>query len=119
MLFNVIIVSRLNHNLTSGVAFDGELSRIGHGKGYYDSFIEKYIERSAALDFPRPLLCLYLYSEFVCLTWMFRQSFDSLGALALREQIIPAGTIPMAGHDHKMDVIMTADGLISSPSATQ
>lgn len=50
---------------------------------------------------------------------MLWQLFDSLGALALREQIIPAGTIPMAGHDHKMDAIMTADGLISSPSATQ
>lgn len=44
---------------------------------------------------------------------------NPLGALALREQITPAGRIPMAEHDRKMDAILTVDGLISSSSMTQ
>lgn len=37
-------------------------------------------------------------------------------ALALREQIIPPGEVPLGEYDRKMDMIVTADGFISGES---
>lgn len=36
-----------------GVAFDATMSRLGHGKGYYDSFLSKY-----TADHSKPFLGL-------------------------------------------------------------
>ena len=33
-------------------------------------------------------------------------------ALALREQVLPAGEIPMAEHDRTMDAIATPEGIL-------
>jgi len=72
--------------LVPGVAFDGSLSRLGHGKGYYDRFITNYAAKR-----PRPLLV----------------------ALALRQQIID-GEVPMGEHDWKMDMVVGPDGIIGA-----
>ena len=40
---------------SSGVAFDRSLSRLGHGKGYYDRFISSY----AASGRNKPLLGIF------------------------------------------------------------
>ena len=34
-------------------------------------------------------------------------------ALALREQMLPIGKIPMVSHDRRMDAIITEDGIAS------
>jgi len=70
--------------LVPGVAFDRSLSRLGHGKGYYDRFITNYTAKR-----PRPLLV----------------------ALALRQQIID-GEVPMSEYDWKMDMVVGPDGII-------
>ncbi|KAF8068929.1 5-formyltetrahydrofolate cyclo-ligase [Lyophyllum atratum] len=72
--------------LLPGVAFDRSLSRLGHGKGYYDRFITSY----SSTGRPRPLLV----------------------ALALREQVLDDSTVPMADHDWKMDLIVTPDEVL-------
>ena len=47
--------------LLAGVAFDSSLSRLGHGKGYYDHFISSYV---SAAKRPRPLLGNSLLRSF-------------------------------------------------------
>lgn len=73
--------------LLPGVAFDRSLSRLGHGKGYYDRFISRYTSLAGR---QRPLLV----------------------ALALREQVLEDGQVPTADHDWKMDLIVSPDGVI-------
>ncbi|KAL1746028.1 hypothetical protein HDZ31DRAFT_81530 [Schizophyllum fasciatum] len=76
--------------LVPGVAFDRSMSRLGHGKGYYDKFISTYVEAGNK----RPLLV----------------------ALALREQICDNAAVPITPHDWKMDMIVTPDEVIRSES---
>jgi len=82
--------SNLDLIIVPGVAFDRSLSRLGHGKGYYDRFITSY--RSSA-GRSRPLLV----------------------ALALRQQLLERGQVPMLDHDWKMDMIITPDEVITAP----
>lgn len=74
--------------LLPGVAFDKSLSRLGHGKGYYDHFITAY----SSTGRPRPLLV----------------------ALALREQFLEGSQVPVGDRDWKMDLIVTPDGIFGS-----
>ncbi|KAL5499038.1 hypothetical protein ACEPAH_1556 [Sanghuangporus vaninii] len=71
--------------IVPGVAFDETLCRLGHGKGYYDVFIDTY---SSTRHHP------------------------TLLALSLREQILPVGQIPILEHDRKMHAVATPNGII-------
>ncbi|OCH88420.1 5-formyltetrahydrofolate cyclo-ligase [Obba rivulosa] len=83
--------------LVPGVAFDRSLSRLGHGKGYYDRFINAYTSPGTGGTRKKPLLV----------------------ALALREQVLEAGQVPTAAHDWKMDVIVSPDGIIGVEEAAR
>ncbi|KAG2139363.1 hypothetical protein BD769DRAFT_1350846 [Suillus cothurnatus] len=78
--------------LVPGVAFDRSLSRLGHGKGYYDRFITSY---SSSTGRSKPLLV----------------------ALALEQQLLEHGQVPMFDHDWKMDMIITPNKVITAPQA--
>ncbi|KAG1823373.1 uncharacterized protein BJ212DRAFT_675465 [Suillus subaureus] len=82
--------SNLDLILVPGVAFDRSLSRLGHGKGYYDRFITSY---SSSTGRSKPLLV----------------------ALALEQQLLEHGQVPMFDHDWKMDMIITPDKVITAP----
>ncbi|KAF8905256.1 5-formyltetrahydrofolate cyclo-ligase [Gymnopilus junonius] len=69
-----------------GVAFDRGLSRLGHGKGYYDRFIASYVSSAR----PKPLLV----------------------GLSLREQLLDHGQVPVGEHDWKLDLLVTPDEII-------
>ncbi|GAA5814298.1 hypothetical protein MFLAVUS_007792 [Mucor flavus] len=71
--------------LVPGVAFDKTKNRIGHGKGYYDRYIRK------------------------CKAWSEEngKQAPSLVALALNEQIVEVGTIPLEETDQVLDIILT------------
>lgn len=78
-------VSEIDLVLVPGVAFDSRRSRLGHGKGYYDCFLSR-------IDGMR----------------------DRNGAkvtrvgLALEEQILDDGEIPMEEHDSLMDMVFSS-----------
>lgn len=74
--------------LLPGVAFDRSLSRLGHGKGYYDKFLSSYI---TAAKRPRPLLV----------------------GLALQQQLLGAGSVPITETDWKVDMVITPDDIIT------
>ncbi|PIL23270.1 hypothetical protein GSI_14580 [Ganoderma sinense ZZ0214-1] len=79
-----------------GLAFDRSLSRLGHGKGYYDRFLASYTATLHARQQLRPRLV----------------------AVALREQILEAGQVPAGEMDWKVDVIVSPDGvLVPAPRA--
>jgi len=71
-----------------GVAFDSSLSRLGHGKGYYDHFISSYVNTAKRR---RPLLV----------------------ALSLQQQLLEAGQVPVTDRDWKVDMIVTPKDMIT------
>ncbi|KAI5303964.1 hypothetical protein KEM56_007007 [Ascosphaera pollenicola] len=81
-----------------GMAFDRSLRRLGHGAGYYDDFLTKYLstmrehnEKKGGPPAKRPYLA----------------------ALALKEQILPEDEgIPVEEHDYLVDAVFVGDGSI-------
>ncbi|KAI0828686.1 5-formyltetrahydrofolate cyclo-ligase [Trametes gibbosa] len=74
-----------------GMAFDRSLSRLGYGRGFYDRFLASQCGYApGATPRPRPRLV----------------------ALALREQILEAGMVPVGETDWKVDVIIGPDGIV-------
>ncbi|KAI1782974.1 5-formyltetrahydrofolate cyclo-ligase [Ganoderma leucocontextum] len=76
-----------------GLAFDRSLSRLGHGKGYYDRFLASYAATLRTRQQLRPRLV----------------------ALALREQLLEAGQVPVGETDWRMDVIVGPEGVVPAP----
>ncbi|EJU06237.1 5-formyltetrahydrofolate cyclo-ligase [Dacryopinax primogenitus] len=73
--------------LMPGVAFDRNLSRLGHGKGFYDKWLSHYASTHSKGS--RPILM----------------------GLALAEQIVPR--IPIEPHDWPLDMIVTPNGIMT------
>lgn len=94
----------LDFMVVPGVAFDfdeaGSVRRLGHGKGFYDFFINRYLSRleTRGLSQARPLL---------------------LYALALNEQLLPAASgqaIPTDSHDRQLNGLILGNGEIREAS---
>ncbi|BFZ63005.1 hypothetical protein YB2330_004117 [Saitoella coloradoensis] len=68
------------------VAFDQNMARLGHGKGYYDKYIKACEEKMGR----RPLLV----------------------GLCLEEQVVKVGRIPMTDWDETVDMIVLGDGSV-------
>ncbi|THH13350.1 hypothetical protein EW146_g6846 [Bondarzewia mesenterica] len=77
-----------------GIAFDRSMSRLGHGKGYYDRFIASYAALADGRGRKRPLLV----------------------ALALRQQLLGERQVPFGEHDCRVDVIVTPDEVVGDDS---
>lgn len=86
-----VCAENLDVILLPGLAFDKSLSRLGHGKGYYDRFLSTYI---IAAKRPRPLLV----------------------ALALQQQLLDAGQVPITDSDWKVDMIITPNDTVTKPN---
>uniref|UniRef100_A0A7S4C4I1 5-formyltetrahydrofolate cyclo-ligase n=1 Tax=Chrysotila carterae TaxID=13221 RepID=A0A7S4C4I1_CHRCT len=78
--------------LVPGVAFDLSCRRLGHGKGYYDSFLERLQQSRAALGSP-PAATV---------------------ALALEQQLVDA--VPVDAHDVQMDMLCLPTRLCARPT---
>ena len=107
------------------MAFDRSLSRLGHGKGYYDRFLSSYSTLASARARPRPLfgeLCsttdVIVHQRWAPL-YKLRPSFSfpvsvSLVALALTEQVMAAGQVPVGTNDVPIDMVITPDETIAA-----
>lgn len=73
--------------IVPGVGFDAEMNRIGHGRGYYDRYIQQCSEWADSKQRAPPKTV----------------------ALALREQMVEVGRIPIEPTDRKPDVLLTPD----------
>ncbi|KAG7095361.1 hypothetical protein E1B28_006120 [Marasmius oreades] len=73
--------------IVPGVAFDNSMSRLGHGKGYYDQYLSAYTVTGR----PPPLLV----------------------ALSLREQMMEGHSVPVDESDWKMDMVVTPNEIVS------
>lgn len=74
-----------------GCGFDAQCRRLGHGKGYYDSFLGRLRERYDARSVPFPLLV----------------------GVCLREQLVDA--IPVTEYDVPVDLVVTPDAALRAP----
>ncbi|KAF0699463.1 Aste57867_9970 [Aphanomyces stellatus] len=76
--------------IVPGVAFDASCNRLGHGKGYYDSFFERY---AAKADGHLPATV----------------------GIALALQLVDS--VPTSAHDRVLDMVVTPNGVVRKPHA--
>lgn len=88
--------------LLPGVAFDvaphsNEIRRLGHGKGFYDLFLERYAEKLEHLNIKGPSVLLY--------------------ALGLKEQFLSSATgeVPIGPYDQPLHGLILGDGKLVVP----
>ena len=93
--------------LSSGVAFDRSLSRLGHGKGYYDRFISSYI----ASGRNKPLLGMFIWPYITVTSFWIYINFWEIVGLSLREQL-QSTAVPIDESDWKLDMLVTPDEVI-------
>ncbi|KAL4790694.1 hypothetical protein BDV19DRAFT_371935 [Aspergillus venezuelensis] len=74
-----------------GMAFDPGFRRLGHGKGYYDSFLTRYLRWEAEIGTKMKKMPL-------------------LVALSLAEQTLsPPEEVPVTNHDWLVDIVIVGD----------
>ena len=69
--------------IVPGVAFDAKCNRLGHGKGYYDCFLERLIAKNLEVAAPTPTIV----------------------GLCFDEQVV--ADVPHEPHDKKLDCVIT------------
>lgn len=80
--------------IVPGMLFDRRGGRLGHGKGYYDRYLQKAAAHATARGRPVPYIGTLLFAHPV--------------AVALREQVRDA-PVPMDDTDVSIDALITAD----------
>ncbi|KAL4803150.1 hypothetical protein BDV18DRAFT_145221 [Aspergillus unguis] len=86
-----VSTSGLDLILMPGMAFDTEFRRLGHGKGYYDSFLTRYLRWEAERG-------------------VEARDMPLLVALSLKEQTLtPPDEVPVTNHDWLVDVVINGD----------
>lgn len=76
-----------------GVAFDTKCRRLGHGRGFYDFFLQRYKDRAASAE--------------------KKNEMPFLVGLALEEQLLPEGqSVPTNDTDWPVDALIVGDGRV-------
>lgn len=88
--------SGLDLIVVPGMAFDADFGRLGHGKGFYDFFLDRCRQHSEKVPGVR---------------------VPFLVGLALKEQILPpAQSVPMDATDWRLDAFVVGNGEILRPN---
>ncbi|KAG5191099.1 putative 5-formyltetrahydrofolate cyclo-ligase [Tribonema minus] len=74
-----------------GCAFDARCNRLGHGKGYYDSFLKRCFAAAKARGNPIPVTV----------------------GICLEEQVVPS--VPVTDHDVPLDFVVTPEQVFANP----
>lgn len=106
-------IQTLDMVIMPGLAFDRRLGRLGHGKGYYDFFLQRYKEK-LAVDGNNHLMPFLSKSSPVMRTLptVTRLTFYSFPVgLCLQEQFLPHDQeVPLDTTDWLVDAVAAGDG---------
>jgi len=81
--------------LMPGLAFDSSNRRLGHGKGFYDRYLQRYKKLASRRQGSPQMPLLGKYPLAVTCS----KTENSLVGLALKQQILPAGEVIPCGSD--------------------
>ncbi|KAI4163348.1 MAG: hypothetical protein LQ342_003083 [Letrouitia transgressa] len=91
---NVMETEHVDLILMPGMAFDQRLARLGHGKGFYDFFLQRYQKRTDASK-------------------KGGEKMPFLIGLALQEQVLPESQhVPTGALDWPLDALVVGDGRV-------
>ena len=92
---DALILENIDLVLLPGVAFDAQCRRLGHGKGYYDCFLDRLVTTRADKGLASPVMV----------------------GMSLSDQVLPhedAGVaIPMDDHDKYLDYVVAPSAVYS------
>jgi len=81
--------------LVPGVAFDARCNRLGHGRGYYDTFIQGQRQKGAEGE----------------------EEEEALAVIGLALAVQVAESVPVGEHDQRLDLIVHPEGRMAYTSA--
>lgn len=94
-----------------GMAFDRQMRRLGHGKGYYDYFLQRYHEKVGKMRNKMPFLGIFGHNVTGNRHNLLTPA--AVVGLALNEQLIPENqSIPTDETDWRLNTLVIGDGSI-------
>lgn len=106
----------LDFIVVPGMAFDHGRRRLGHGKGYYDRFINRYRSNVGTGQMPylgETSKQQHQTAQLIPLDTLTHQKYFSIAAFCLAEQVLqPPEEVPVGEYDNLVDSLVVGDGRV-------